>query len=89
MVSAKYEEFKKSYKSSTPKPKDPILSQDLDQLIEGAFNFYRHTRNQVGHPQIIPDLDKGVTLANIGQFVTYMERIYGLMGFYQKNTITT
>jgi hypothetical protein len=87
MISVKYEEFKKSYKGAKPKPTDAILGQDLEQLIEGAFNFYRFTRNQVGHPQIIPDLDKGVILANIGQFVTYMERIHGLMAFFQKTAM--
>ena len=87
MISVKYDEFKKSYKGCKTKPSDAVLGQDLEQLIEGAFNFYRFTRNQVGHPQIIPDLDKGVILANIGQFVTYLERIYGLMAFFQKNGV--
>ena len=59
MISVKYDEFKRSYKSAKPQPKEHPLAQDLEQLLDGAFNFYRHTRNQVGHPQIIPDLDKG------------------------------
>ena len=83
MISVKYDEFKRSYKSATPKPKDLPLAQDLEQLLDGAFNFYRHTRNAVGHPQIVPDLDKGVILANLGQFIVYVERIYGLMAFYE------
>lgn len=84
MVSTKYDEFKRSYKSAKPKPTVMPLAQDLEQLIDGAFNFYRHTRNVVGHPQIVPDLDKGVILANMGQFITYIERIYGLIDFYNK-----
>jgi hypothetical protein len=88
MISRKYDEFKKSYKSAKPKPTD-ALAQDLEQLLDGAFNFYRHTRNHVGHPQVIPDLDPGVVLANIGQFVTYMERIYALMTFFLKNEMVT
>jgi hypothetical protein len=82
MVSTKYDEFKRSYKSAKPKPTAMPLAQDLEQLIDGAFNFYRHTRNVVGHPQIVPDLDKGIILANMGQFITYIERIYGLIDFY-------
>lgn len=87
MISVKYDEFKRSYKSASPKPKDLLLAQDLEQLLDGAFNFYRHTRNAVGHPQIIPDLDKGVILANLGQFIVYVERIYGLMAFYNENDV--
>jgi len=87
MISVKYDEFKRSYKSASPKPKELPLAQDLEQLLDGAFNFYRHTRNAVGHPQIIPDLDKGVILANLGQFIVYVERIYGLMAFYQANDV--
>ncbi|MBC8724992.1 hypothetical protein F6X37_26445 [Paraburkholderia sp. 31.1] len=87
MISIKYDEFKRSYKSAKPHPMDLPLSQDLEQLLDGAFNFYRHTRNQVGHPQIIPDLDKGVILANLGQFIVYVERIYGLMAFFAANDI--
>lgn len=87
MISAKYDEFKRSYKSAKPQPQEHPLSHDLEQLLDGAFNFYRHTRNQVGHPQIIPDLDKGVILANLGQFIVYVERIYGLMDFFERNEI--
>jgi len=87
MISVKYDEFKRSYKSASPRPKELPLSQDIEQLLDGAFNFYRHTRNQVGHPQIIPDLDKGIILANIGQFITYVERIYGLIDFFEQNGV--
>jgi hypothetical protein len=87
MVSTKYDEFKKSYKSAKTKPKELSLAQDVDQLLDGAFNFYRHTRNLVGHPQVIPDLDKGVVLANLGQFIVYVERIYALMAFYAENGV--
>lgn len=87
MISVKYDEFKRSYRSASPKPKDLPLAQDLEQLLDGAFNFYRHTRNSVGHPQIIPDLDKGVILANLGQFIVYVERIYGLMAFYSAHDV--
>lgn len=87
MISKKYEEFKSSYAGCKSKPNDQILAQDLTQLLDGAFNFYRHTRNAVGHPQIIPDLEKGVILANLGQFIVYIDRIYMLMRHFQKNGV--
>lgn len=87
MISKKYDEFKASYAGSKSKPEDQILAQDLTQLLDGAFNFYRHTRNAVGHPQIVPDLDKGVILANMGQFVIYVDRIYKLIKHFKENGV--
>lgn len=87
MISKKYEEFKASYSGCKSKPSDLLLAQDLTQLLDGAFNFYRHTRNTVGHPQIVPDLDKGVILANLGQFIVYVERVYALMKHFTENGV--
>jgi len=86
-ISARYEEFKKSYAGCKSRPTDGVLAQDLDAVIGGTFQFCRITRNEVGHPQIVPDLDRGVLLANLGQFVTYVERIYGLMVHFQKTGV--
>lgn len=88
MISKRYDEFKASYNGCKSKPTDQVLAQDLTQLLDGAFNFYRHTRNAVGHPQIIPDLDKGVVLANLGQFIVYVERIYLLAAHFKKEGVT-
>jgi len=82
-ISARYDDFKKSYAGCKSKPTDGVLAQDLDAVIGGTFQFCRITRNEVGHPQIVPDLDAGVILANLGHFVTYVERIYGLMRHFQ------
>jgi len=87
VISAKWEEFKKSYSSCKSKPNDPILSQDIDTIIGNIFQFCRIMRNEVGHPQIVPDLDKGVILANIGNFVQYSERIYALMEYFNENKV--
>jgi hypothetical protein len=70
MISKKYEEFLASYKTCKSRPADPVLSQDLDVVIGTMFQFCRITRNEVGHPQIVPDLDRGVLLANLGHVVT-------------------
>lgn len=87
MISKRYDEFKASYAGCKSKPADQVLAQDLTQLLDGAFNFYRHTRNAVGHPQIVPDLEKGVILANLGQFIIYVDRIYMLMRHFQQNGV--
>lgn len=87
MISGKYDEFKRSYKAASPRPKDGPLAHDLEQLLDGSFNIYRHTRNGIGHPQVIPDLDESVVQANLGNFITYVARIYDLMEFFQANTI--
>lgn len=86
-ISKKYDEFKASYAGCKSKPTDPILSQDLSQILDSAFTFYRCTRNAVGHPQIIPDLDKGIILANLGQFIVYVERVYCLSRHFQQNGV--
>lgn len=86
-ISKKYDEFSASYNSCKTKPVDPVLGQDLDAIIGSMFQFCRITRNQVGHPQIVPDLDRGVILANLGHFVTYIERIYGLMRYFKDNAV--
>lgn len=87
MISVKFEEFEKSYAGSKNKPTDPVLTQDLNTVIGTVFHFCRITRNEVGHPQIVPDLDKGVLLANLGNFVNYIGRIYGLIKHFQENGV--
>lgn len=87
MISKKYDEFKASYAGCKSKPSDQALAQDLTQLLDGAFNFYRHTRNAVGHPQIVPDLEKGVILANMGQFIIYVDRIYMLIRHFRDHGV--
>jgi len=87
MISKKFEEFSASYRGCKSRPTDTALSQDLDVLIGSMFQFCRITRNEVGHPQIVPDLDKGVLLANLGHLVTYIERIYGLIHHFQQTGV--
>jgi hypothetical protein len=36
-------------------------------VLTSLFTFYRLTRNEVGHPEIVPNLAKGVILANMAQ----------------------
>jgi hypothetical protein len=86
-ISKRYEEFESCYNGCKSKPIDPPLAQDLPVFIGGMFQFCRITRNEVGHPQIVPDLDRGVIVANLGQFVSYIERIYGLIDHFNRNGV--
>ncbi len=87
MISVRYDEFERSFKSCKSKPTDPVLAQDLETVIGLMFHFCRITRNEVGHPQIVPDLAKGVLLANLGHFVQYIERIYKLIDYFKVNEV--
>jgi hypothetical protein len=83
----RYEEFEKSYAGCKSKPTDPVLGNDLNIVLGSVFQFCRITRNEIGHPQIVPDLDRGVVLANLGHFVSYIERAYGLMAHFKQNGV--
>jgi hypothetical protein len=85
VISAKYEEFMASYKGCKTQCTDPSIANDLETVLNTMFHFYRITRNDVGHPQADPNLDKGVIMANLGQFVVYLERVYGLIRHFQNN----
>lgn len=87
MLSVRWDEFIRSFKSCKSKPTTGVLSQDIEAVIGSTFQFCRITRNEVGHPQIVPDLDRGVVLANLGAFVTYLERVYGLMKHFRDNGV--
>lgn len=82
-----YDEFKNSWKSSLNKPENLGWTNDLEIKIEQIFQFCRICRNEAGHPHLPPNLDKGVLLANMGQFVKYVEDLYKLIDFYKNNTV--
>ncbi len=87
MISIKYNEFEKSYRGCKSRPTDSVLAQDLEVIIGSMFQYCRITRNEVGHPQIVPDLDRGVLIANMGQFANYIQRIYGLVKYFNENGV--
>jgi hypothetical protein len=86
-ISKKFEEFMQSYKSCQTRPKDQRLLQDSDTVLTSMFTFYRLSRNEVGHPEIVPNLAKGVVLANMGQFIHYLDTVYGLIAFFKENPV--
>ncbi|MBA7585025.1 hypothetical protein ES708_26995 [subsurface metagenome] len=87
LISIAYAEFRQSFRSCKSKPANSTLAQDLDAKVDSIFQFCRICRNEVGHPQISPNLDKGVLLANMGQFVMYMETIYKLIDYFNNTKI--
>lgn len=86
-ISKVFDEFKASWKSSLNKPKGYGWTNDIEVKIEQLFHFCRICRNEAGHPHLPPNLDKGVLLANMGQFVKYIEDIYELIGYYTANKV--
>lgn len=86
-ISRVFNSFKKSYKSSKNKPEGMGWTNDLEVKIEQIFQFCRICRNEAGHPHLPPNLDKGVLLANMGQFVKYIEDIYKMMEYYKNNDV--
>lgn len=86
-ISKVFTEFKSSYKASQNKPRGFGWTNDIEVKIEQIFQFCRITRNESGHPHLPPNLDKGVLLANMGQFVKYIEDLYEMMNYYQENKV--
>lgn len=86
-ISVRYDEFMRSFKSSKSRPATGLLAHDLEVVIGTVFQFCRITRNEIGHPQIVPDLDRGVLLVNLGHFVAYIERIYKLAEHFRTNGV--
>jgi len=86
-ISVQYNEFSARFKTCQSRPTTAPLNQDIDTLLGTAFQFYRLTRNDVGHPEIVHNLQKPVLHANIAQMTVYLERIYGLIAHFQANGV--
>jgi len=86
-ISKVFELFKNSYKGSKNKPHNMGWTNDIETKIEQIFQFCRICRNESGHPHLPPNLDKGVLLANMGQFVKYIEDLYEMIEFYNNNKV--
>ena len=84
-ISRIFDEFKRSLKSSKNKPIDQEWAQDIEIKVESIFQFCRICRNEAGHPHLPPNIDKGVLLANMGQFIKYVEDLYQMIRWYKEN----
>lgn len=86
-ISKIFDQFKQSFKSSQNKPQGYGWTNDLEIKVEHIFQFCRICRNEAGHPHLPPNIDKGVLLANMGQFVKYVEDLYELITYYKNNEV--
>ena len=86
-ISKVFDSFKHSYKSSKNTPHGMGWTNDLEIKIEQIFQFCRICRNEAGHPHLPPNLDKGVLLSNMGQFVKYIEDLYEMISYYEANEV--
>ena len=86
-ISKAFDEFKRSWKSSINKPSGFGWEHDIEIKLEQIFQFCRICRNESGHPHLPPNLDKGVLIANMGQFVKYIEDVYKLIDYYKENSV--
>jgi hypothetical protein len=85
-VSRAYDEFKNSFRACKSKPTDPALN-DWEVMVDAMFQFFRITRNDVGHPAIVPNVDPGVILASMGLFYRYIHTIYRLIDHFSNNPV--
>lgn len=88
VISKKFDEFIKSYKSCKSRPHDDCF-HDIETKINEVFQYIRLIRNDVGHPRIIPNIDKTNLFLHISNFSNYLGHIYKLIWYFENNNIET
>jgi len=86
-ISGKYDEFRQSFRSGLIQPSELELTHDLDTYLGGAFQFYRLTRNDIGHPHKIPETSRTLVISQLGQFIIYLDRVYKLKRFFDARQV--
>ena len=64
----------------------PDLQDDLEIMLERAFDLIRRTRNDAGHP-VGRDIHRDAVHANLILFPLYCRRVYGLIEHFQSQTV--
>lgn len=82
-IKKQFEEFQKSF-SGQKSLIDKELTDGIDIVFNGIFEFLRHNRNSTGHPTG-KSMSKELVFASLQLFVTYCKRIYDLISFFKKN----
>lgn len=85
MFAVKYAKFKQSFKSADPHPTEFPLADKLEHLLDNVFGLYGRSRDELGYPCAEEERDPSIMLKNAGKFPLYMERIYGLIDFFNTN----
>jgi len=86
-IARKFEIFKQSYQSCQNKPSDRVLSEGFGVAIEPTFQFCRTTRNEAGHPDVVPAFEKTEIIANLNHIPRYIKLIYELMHHFKDNGV--
>jgi len=87
VISKKFQEFMQSYKSCKTHPSDPKLLSDSMSMTY-LFDRYRTTRNEVGHPAVLAEIDREDLLADMANFTRYLKTIYALINFFKSHPVT-
>ena len=86
-ISKIFNEFKNSWTTSTNKPDGFSGLKDIEVKIEHIFQFCRICRNEAGHPNLPPNIDRGALIANMGQFMKYIKDLYVMIEYYSSNDV--
>ena len=62
------------------------LGDALDIQLSGVFTLIRYSRNDAGHPTG-QAIDRDVAHGNLLLFPQYCKRVYGLINYFQTNTV--
>jgi len=71
-------------KNKSKYPRD--ISEVLETNLDGIFHLIRVTRNDAGHPKG-KVIKRQIAFVNLQLFVPYCKTIYGLINWFQNNTI--
>jgi hypothetical protein len=65
-------------------PRD--LTESLDSILDGIFDSLRSSRNDAGHPASGGYVSRDVIFSQLRLFLTYCQRVYGLMAWFSTNS---
>jgi hypothetical protein len=84
-ISKAYDEFKRKYNGSTPKPNE--VSAELEKRLEALYNFFRLCRNEAGHPNIDSDISGHTLIGVHSMFYKYTLDLQKIVNWYRENKI--
>jgi hypothetical protein len=83
-----YRKFKAfDHRLTAARPQMPReLTESLDSILDGIFDSIRSSRNDAGHPASGGHVSRDVIFSQLRLFLTYCQRIYGLMAWFSANS---
>lgn len=64
---------------------DRNLNDIVNSDLPGVFNLVRRQRNSAGHPELLSNIDKDSNFLNLRIFSEYINCIYKLIDYFNKN----